>query len=109
MPDSKIQRRIAGRLLENESLTADLVDDAAKVLLDWGLNQAMDIAQQAEAIEQDYLETRLDTLQSTMRRINQQAGTVPPESQPARVRQLLDTVEVERSPSEQASEETHET
>jgi len=48
MSMSNIKTRIdkaAESILENEKLTADLVDDAAQVLLDWGISCAKQIAQ----------------------------------------------------------------
>ena len=52
MTDIQIRiRRAAESILENEALTADLDDQAAKVLLDWGVTQAQLIA--AETIEMD--------------------------------------------------------
>ena len=50
----EIQQRIqraAESILENEALTADLNDDAAKALLDWGVERAQAIA--SETIEMD--------------------------------------------------------
>lgn len=44
-------QRAAESILENETLTADLDDEAAKVLLDWGVAQAQSIA--SETIEMD--------------------------------------------------------
>lgn len=42
--EGRIQRAVEG-ILENEKLTADLDDDAAQVLLDWGTRCARQIAQ----------------------------------------------------------------
>lgn len=50
----EIQQRIqraAESILENEALTTDLDDEAAKLLLDWGVNLAQQIA--SETIEMD--------------------------------------------------------
>lgn len=44
-------QRAAESILENETLTADLDDEAAKVLLDWGVTQVQSIA--SETIEMD--------------------------------------------------------
>ena len=44
---AEIQQRIqraAESILENEALSADLDDDAAKLLLDWGVKRAEQIA-----------------------------------------------------------------
>ena len=46
MIDPETLQRAVERLLEDESLTADLIDGAAKVLLDWGLARVGAMAQQ---------------------------------------------------------------
>ena len=45
----RVNRAVEG-ILENEALTADLDDDAAKVLLDWGIACAKMIAQSAAGL-----------------------------------------------------------
>lgn len=85
MTDLQTGRRAAERILEDESLTADLGDDAAGLLLDWGAAQAEAIARRA----QQALDAQLQALRRTMNRINRQAGRVPLEDQPQRVHALL--------------------
>ena len=81
MTDSESRRRAAERLLEDESLTADLTDDAARILLDWGLGQVENLSQEEPS--------RLASLRRSMRSINKQAGKALPEAQAERVRALL--------------------
>ena len=72
-----IQARIqcaAESLLENEALTADLDDEAAKVLLDWGVALAQQIA--AETVEMDdsaaddFMYQPMRALRKMLRRVN---------------------------------------
>jgi hypothetical protein len=61
-------QRAAESILENESLTADLDDDAARALLDWGLACAQKVAQDTAGFEALAAETSLaDRLQATRR------------------------------------------
>jgi len=89
MDDLESRRVAVERILEDESLTADLLDPAAKVLLDWGTAQARTLAGQAEE-----LDTRLGDLRRTLKRIARQAGEeATPEAQVERVRSLLAEIE----------------
>lgn len=81
MTNSENHRRAAERLLEDESLTADLTDDAARILLDWGLEQVETLSQKDPS--------RLASLRRSMKSINEQAGKALPEDQAERVRALL--------------------
>ena len=78
------------RILEDESLTADLTDDAARTLLDWGVAQARGFSGE--------LETRLTDLRRAMKRINQEAGKAAPQAQTEWVRALLAEIETEQTP-----------
>ncbi len=67
-------RRLAERLIEDESLRDGLTDAEAKRMLDWGLQQArraaantVDLSEEEAALE---LERKSDRLRSTMRRVN---------------------------------------
>lgn len=77
--DSLGQRmqRAAERILENESLTADLDDDAAKVLLDWGVHCAEQIARDTFGLSANQAEEatypRLRALRRLMRTVNRWA------------------------------------
>lgn len=83
------QRRAVEQILEDASLTADLVDDAAQSLLDWGVAQANAITERAEELTQDELDVHLANLRRTMKRINRQAGQATPKAQMERVQALL--------------------
>jgi uncharacterized membrane protein YccC len=102
MTDSEIRRRatshlLAGSILEDESLTTDLTDHAAKLLLDWGLTQVEAIAQQAEGLLQEELNAHLAALRRTMKHIGRQAGEAAPEAQVEQVRALLAEAETEQN------------
>jgi hypothetical protein len=69
-------RRISESFLENESLTADLDDSAAKELLDWGLSLGHRIAQGTADVEDDEqadeaMYPRLRAIRHMMRSVNQ--------------------------------------
>ncbi len=68
-------QRVAQSLLENESLTADLDDAQAQVLLDWALERAETIVQRTaglgEAEAEEELGPRLRALRRLLRRVNQ--------------------------------------
>jgi hypothetical protein len=84
-----IPRRATERLLEDESLTAGLTDEAAKLLLDWGLAQAETMAQQSEGLSPKETGALLAGLRRTLKRIGQQASQVAPEAQVEQVQALL--------------------
>lgn len=91
------------RILEDESLTAELVDPAATTLLDWGVKQAEAIARRSGA--QAELDTRLNALRRTLKRVGQCAGQSPPEVQNERVQALLSGLDnVEQNPEVQHEE-----
>lgn len=83
-------------MLEDEALTADLIDDAATFMLDWGVTQAEAIVQQTEGLPQEELDARLATLRRTMKRVGRQAGEATPEAQVEQVRVLLAETEMEQ-------------
>lgn len=88
------------RILEDESLTAELVDPAATTLLDWGVKQAEVIAQSSES--QAELDTHLNALRHMLKRISQSAGQSPPEVQNERVKKLLNVLNnMEQNPEVQ--------
>ena len=70
-------QRAAERILENESLTADLDDDAAQVLLDWGVRCAEQIARDTVGLSANQVEEamypRLRALRRLMRAVNRWA------------------------------------
>ena len=83
------QRRAVEQILEDASLTADLVDDAAQSLLDWGVAQVNAITERAEELSQDELDVHISNLRRTMKRINRRAGQATPKTQMERVQSLL--------------------
>jgi hypothetical protein len=70
-------QRAAERILGNESLTADLDDEAAQVLLDWGVRCAEQIARDTVGLSGDSVEEamypRLRALRRLMRAVNRWA------------------------------------
>lgn len=100
MTDSDILQSAAERLLEDESLTADLIDDAAKLLLEWGLKMAKMTVQQAEGLSLEETEARLAELRRTLKRINHVMGQVEPEAQAERLRALLPEPSIEKEEPE---------
>jgi hypothetical protein len=100
MDDLESRRRAAAEhILEDETLTADLLDPAAKVLLDWGVAQATALAAQAEG-----LDAHLTNLRRTLKRIAAQAGEeATPEAQVERVEGLLAEIEAEPNPEVETS------
>jgi hypothetical protein len=95
-----IRQRAAERLLEDESLTADLIDEAAKLLLDWGLAQAEAVAQQAEDLSIEGFDTRLADLRRALKRISKQVGEAASEAQAEQMRALLAEITPEREEPE---------
>ncbi len=96
MTDPDVLRHAIERLIEDVSLTADLVDDAAKVLLDWGVTQTKTVAQQAEGLSPEELGARLADLRRTLRRVSKEAGQAVPEAQAAQVQVLLSEIAPEK-------------
>ena len=89
------RRRAMERILEDESLTADLGDDAAQSLLDWGVAQTKVILEQAKEFAQEELDAHLVNLRRMIKRINRQAGQATPEAQVEQVEALLAEIEAE--------------
>ena len=81
-PEPPRVRRVVESLLENEALTDGLDDDAASVLLDWGITLAKEIAASTAGMDDEAAEQamypRLRALRKMMRRIRRWA--VAPES-----------------------------
>ena len=100
MTDLDHRRHAVERILEDESLTADLVNDAAQSLLDWGVAQAEAIVQQAEELAQEglsQLNAHLASLRRTIKLIGRQAGEAAPEAQLEQVQALLVEIEMEQN------------
>jgi len=76
------------RLLEDEALTADLVDPAARYLLDWGIARATAIVREAGASPAE-AQARLAALRQQMRALARRVGEMLPEEQAAALQRLL--------------------
>jgi hypothetical protein len=100
MTDPDVLRHAIERLLEDVSLTADLIDDAAKLLLDWGVAQTKAVAQQVEGLSPEELGARLADLRRTLKRVSREAGQAEPEAQAAQVQALLSEIAPERKKPE---------
>jgi flagellar motor switch protein FliG len=92
MTDPDVLRHAIERLIEDVSLTADLVDDAAKVLLDWGTAQAKAVIQQENGLSTEELGARLADLRRTLKHVSKEAGQAVPEAQAAQVQTLLSEI-----------------
>lgn len=79
-------------LLEDEALTADVVDPAARHLLDWGIARATAILQETGAASEES-RARLAALRQQMRGWARQVGEMPPEEQIAALQRLLESWE----------------
>jgi len=73
IPEERI-RQVVESILENESLTANLDDDAARVLLAWGTARARSIAQSTAGLDDETAEgaiyPRMRALRRMLRAIN---------------------------------------
>ncbi len=87
VPDESLQS-VVERLLEDESLTADLVDSAARHLLDWGIARATAMVQEAGGVSAE-VRDRLAALRQQMRALARRVGEMPPEEQTAALQKLL--------------------
>ena len=76
------------RLLEDEGLTADLVDPAARYLLDWGIARATAIVREAGASPAE-AQARLAALRQQMRTLARRVGELLPDEQVAALQKLL--------------------
>lgn len=88
------QKRYAvEQIREDETLTADLVDEAAQILLDWATAQVKAAFQGTEELSQTELDACVARLRRFLKRINRRAGQAPPDRQAQRVRSLLARLE----------------
>jgi hypothetical protein len=99
MTKSDILQSAAERLLEDESLTADLVDDAAKLLLEWGLETVKRVLREKD-LPPEEIDTRITELRHTMKRINRKVGQAEPEAQAEQLQMLLSEPENEEKEPE---------
>ncbi|NIP25638.1 MAG: hypothetical protein GWO38_17915 [Phycisphaerae bacterium] len=75
-------RRVTESILENESLTADLNDEAAEALLDWMIDCAKMVAQSTATLDEQAAEeamsSRLRAIRRLMRLVNNWISQGPP-------------------------------
>jgi hypothetical protein len=74
---STVQERIqraAESIIENEALTADLDDEAAKLLLDWGITCAREIAGKTADLDDDAAEEAMYRPMRALRKMLRTAG-----------------------------------
>lgn len=86
MADQETRSRAVERILEDESLTADLTDDAARVLIEWGIARI-------EGLSPENFESNLADLRRAMKSVNREAGKAAPEAQIGQVQALLEEIE----------------
>jgi len=79
------RRHAVEMIMEDESLTADLSDDAATLLLDWAAARAKALVERANGPAP----AELADLRRAMKRVNREAGEAAPEAQVELVRALL--------------------
>jgi len=94
--DNPELRRAVERLWEDESLTADLTDPAARLLLEWGADRAGAILSEMADRPERRIVRRLAALRRLIRRLARLAGQAPPGGQLERVEALLNTISGER-------------
>ncbi|GEM_PF-5731802 len=87
LPETDFLQSIVERLTEDEALTADLVDGAARRLLEWGIAQARTILQETGLSEES--QARLAALRQRIREIARQVGQLQPDEQETALRKLL--------------------
>jgi hypothetical protein len=103
MTEHNILQYAIERLLEDVSLTTDLIDDAAKLLLNWGVTQTKTVVQQMEGLSPEEIGARLADLRHTVKRISKEAGQAAPEAQAARVQTLLSEIKPETQATQAAT------
>jgi hypothetical protein len=90
----RIQRAVES-ILENEALTADLDDQAAKVLLDWGVEQAQAITIETAELADDEAEEAMyqpmRALRKMLRSVNKWAND-PQENHLARIMEQAEII-----------------
>ena len=87
------RRRAVERLLTDESLTADLEDPAARLLLQWAAGRAERMVQAMGDAAEEALAQQLVRLRRAVRRLARLVGQAAPEAQLEQMQILLDVVE----------------
>lgn len=75
------QRRAADRILENENLTADLEDDIADPLINWGVAWASQAAGDTAGLDDEQAEDTLLAQNRAVRQVIRQVGQLASEAQ----------------------------
>lgn len=88
-PDEALQSALE-RLVEDETLTANLRGPAARHLLDWGIARATAIVQEAGEVSAE-AQARLAALRQQMRAVDRQVGQMPADEQVDALQRLLET------------------
>jgi len=83
------QLRAVERMLEDVSMTGNLVDAAARRLLDWGARQVEAILREMADAPPEEVALRLGALRRMLRRFADLAGQVPPELQEKQIEIIL--------------------
>lgn len=104
MNEERAYRYAIERLLEDESLTADLVDAGARTLIDWAISRMEAILRETEGAPERQKE-RLSTLRHKMKHISELAGQSPPNEQAEQVQALLAAQESGVESDEQSDEQ----
>lgn len=93
-------RQASENILHNSSLGADLMDDEAQTLLDWGLDHAARLASRTQALDDLQATFRIDeslvTLRRTMRRVGKLIGNLKAmdsETAEKRLTKILETAD----------------
>lgn len=88
MNEGMVQRAIE-RMTEDVTMSGDLVDAAARRLLEWGARQSEAILREMADASPDEVSQRLSALRRMLRRFADLAGQVPPELQEKQVEIIL--------------------
>jgi hypothetical protein len=90
---SDLKRRAVERIREDAPLTADLGDEAAKLLLDWSSTHVEATFRETEGRSEAELNASLARLRRLLKRVNREAARATPGRQAQRVRSLLAQIE----------------
>jgi hypothetical protein len=82
-------RRAVERIFQDESLTSELTDEAADILLRWGVDRAEEALEGARRSPSTDPRASITRLRKVMRCLNRLAGAVAPDRQVARLESLL--------------------
>ena len=87
-------QRAAESILENEALTADLDDQAAQVLIDWGVALAQQIAAETAGLDEVAAEEAMYQPQRTLRKMLRQTNRWAAAPDAAGLEQILQSAAV---------------